>query len=287
MNQSNKPSFLTELDADLRVKAERLLKNLRSMDALVVAFSGGVDSGLLCALGYVALGERMLAVTVQSPVESPGDSDFARDLAQQVGFNHMVVLYDDLHNANFTENPPDRCYHCKLARFRALQQMAASGQFGDTFRGAVMAEGSNADDRLDYRPGARAVAELSVRSPLMEAGLTKHEVRTLARTLDLLVWDRPSSPCLATRFPYGSPVTREGLFQVARGEAYLRQLGFEPVRVRHDGQTARIEVPPQQIQAVMDARSGILAFFKEIGYTYVLVDLAGYRMGSMNEVLAR
>jgi uncharacterized protein len=227
----------------------------------------------------------MLAVTVQSPVESPGDSAFAEGLAEQVGFYHRIVPYDDLANPKFIENPPDRCYHCKLARFQTLQQLAVSGTFGEAFRGAAIVEGSNADDRLDYRPGARAVVELGIRSPLLDAGLTKQEVRTLARALNMLVWDRPSSPCLATRFPYGSPVTLEGLRMVAAGEDFLRERGFQPVRVRHDGQIARIEVAPNQIDALTAMRVDVIAFFKNIGYTYAVLDLAGYRMGSLNEAL--
>ena len=279
-------ALLEGLEPALRAKTERLITSLKDCGALIVGFSGGVDSGLLCALGHLASGSRFLAVTVQSPVESPGDSDYAARLAGQVGFRHILLPYDDLQNPRFVENPPDRCYHCKFARFQTLQNVAADGQFGEEFRAAVIAEGSNADDRSDYRPGARAVAELGIRSPLQDAGLTKAEVRTLARALNLLVWDRPSSPCLATRFPYGSPVTREGLDQISRGESFLQQYDFHPVRVRHDGLLARIEVAPDQIERLVALRTEILEYFKSIGFTYVLVDLAGYRMGSLNEVLA-
>ena len=246
----------------------------------MVAFSGGVDSGLLCAVGHQALGDRLLAVTVRSPVEAPGDAEAASALARQVGFNHRVVDFDDLDNAQFVANPPDRCYHCKLARFQALQSVGAA------FGAQVLAEGSNADDAHDYRPGARAVAELGVRSPLAEVGLTKAEIRALAREMGLAVWDRPSAPCLATRFPYGTPVTRAGLEQVARGEAILRAKGFQPVRVRHYGSTARLEVAEAAIPALAAARGEILTRFRELGFTYVVIDLAGYRSGSMNEVLS-
>ena len=283
--QADVKTLLVNLEPDLREKTARLLDTLNGFDALIVAFSGGVDSGLLCALGQMALGERMLAVTVQSPVESPGDSSYAQDLAAQVGCRHVLLPYDDLENPMFLENPPDRCYHCKLARFQTLQTLAAGGQFGQDFREAVVVEGSNADDRLDYRPGARAVAELAIRSPLQETDFSKAEVRALARALNLIVWDRPSAPCLATRFPYGSPITLEGLGQVAQGEGFLHKLGFQPVRVRHDGKTARIEVAPEQIDVLAGMRVDVLAFFKALGYTYVLIDLAGYRMGSMNEEL--
>ena len=198
-----------------------------------------------------------------------------------MGFCHQVVEYDDLANPMFVANPPDRCYHCKLARFKALQGIA------DKFGAKWLVEGSNADDAFDYRPGARAVAELGARSPLAEAGFTKADIRALARAMGLNVWDRPSAPCLATRFPYGSPVTSAGLEQVARGEAFLRQRGFRVVRVRHFGDTARIEVAPNAIMALACQREETLGFFKAIGFAYVTIDLAGYRSGSMNEGLPR
>jgi len=273
------PLFLTGLESDLQVKAKRLFELIAGMGSLVVAFSGGVDSGLLCAIGYLALGDRMLAVTVRSPVETPGDNEAAQALAEQVGLTHQLVDFDDLKNPQFVANPPDRCYHCKLARLRAIQQIALD--FGTQF----VAEGSNADDASDYRPGARAVAELGIRSPLAEVGLTKPEIRALARVMGLQVWDRPSAPCLATRFPYGTPVTWQGLGQVAKGEQFLKDKGYQPVRVRHYGNTARVEVKPEVMGNLMIEREQILSEFKNLGFTYVVVDLAGYRSGSMNEVL--
>jgi uncharacterized protein len=282
---------LRELDispgSELRDKAQRLFDLLKGMDGLVVAFSGGVDSGLLCAVGQAALGERMLAVTVRSMVESTGDNAVAQDLARLCGFTHRVVDFDDLANPQFVANPPDRCYHCKLARFLKIQEIAAQFSAQHGMVKAWVAEGSNADDSLDYRPGARAVAELGIRSPLAEAGLTKADIRAIAHALDLPVWNRPSAPCLATRFPYGTPVTQRGLGQVADGERFLRENGFQPVRVRHYGKTARLEVPAERLEELIACREEVIIYFKQLGFTYVVADMAGYRMGSMNEVLGK
>jgi pyridinium-3,5-biscarboxylic acid mononucleotide sulfurtransferase len=283
MSTPHPPLVFAGTGPEIQAKGHRLIELFHEMPAAVVAFSGGVDSGLLAAVGYYALGSRLLAVTVHSPVETPGDADAASALARQVGFPHRVVAHDDLSEPSFTANPPDRCYHCKLARFRALAEIAE--EFGRPLGGAVLVEGSNADDAHDYRPGARAVAELGVRSPLAEAGLSKAEIRALAHAMGLAVWDRPSAPCLATRFPYGAPITREGLSQVAAGEAFLHQQGFRQSRVRHFNDTARLEIAPNALCGLMALREETLQYFRSIGFTYVVVDLAGYRSGSMNEVL--
>jgi len=221
----------------------------------------------------------MLAVTVRSPVEALDDVDSARTLADQVGFLLRVLDYDDLSNPEFVSNPSDRCYICKLIRFRHLGELAAKEGF------AALVEGSNADDLDDYRPGRRAVTETGAVSPLQELGFSKNEIRTLARAFGLSVWDRPSAPCLATRFPYGSPITHEGLRQVANGERYLHELGFRVVRVRHHGTMARLEVAPDEINRLVAMREEVTAYFKTMGFTYVAADLSGYRLGSLNEVL--
>jgi len=271
--------FATNLPPELQPRWESLLNRFRQLGSVIVAFSGGVDSGLLCAAAWHALGDQMLAVTIRSPVESMGDVDSAQGLAEQVGFPLRVLDYDDLTDPEFVSNPPDRCYICKLVRFRQLGQLAADEGF------TALVEGSNAEDLGDYRPGRRAVTEVGALSPLQELGFGKNEIRTLARAFDLSVWDRPSAPCLATRFPYGSPVTYEGLCQVANGERYLHEIGFRVVRVRHHGTMARLEVAADEINQLVAMREEVVDYFKTMGFTYVSVDLSGYRLGSLNEVL--
>lgn len=263
----------------LKSRWDALVSRFHQMGSAAVAFSGGVDSGLLCAAACRALGAKMLAVTIRSPVETLDHVDSAQRLAGQVGFRLQIVDYDDLSNPEFVSNHPDRCYTCKLARFRLLRQLADENEL------AELVEGSNADDLTDYRPGRRAVAEVGVKSPLQELGFRKDEIRALAHALGLSVWNRPSAPCLATRFPYDSPVTYEGLRQVEAGERYLHELGFEIVRVRHHGTLARLEVAAQEIERLAALREKISAQFKELGFTHVAVDLNGYRTGSLNEVL--
>ena len=267
------------LSPQLKSRWEALLDSFRQMGSAVVAFSGGVDSGLLCAAAYRALGERMLAVTVRSPVEALDDVNSASALADQVGFPLRILDYDDLSNPEFVSNPPERCYICKLVRFRTLKELAAKEGF------AALVEGSNADDLTDYRPGRRAVAETGAASPLLELSFGKDEIRALSKALGLLVWDRPSAPCLATRFPYGSLVTHAGLRQVADGERYLHELGFRVVRVRHHGTLARLEVAPDEIEQLVAMREQVTVHFKALGFNYIAVDLSGYRLGSLNEVL--
>jgi uncharacterized protein len=265
------------LTAGLQAKYERLSERLGALESLLVAFSGGVDSGLLAAVAYRVLGDRMMAVTIHSPVETSEAVEAARSAAAAIGFPHRIVEFDDLANHQFVQNPPDRCYHCKLSRLGELSKMGMELGF------KALAEGSNADDSADYRPGKRAVAELGILSPLAEAGLVKAEVRELARVLGLPIWNRPSAPCLATRFPYGANITLEGIRQVERAESFLKQNGFEPVRVRHYGMLARIEVAPEAISRLIEGREAISVFFKELGYTHTAVDLLGYRSGSLNE----
>lgn len=249
------------------------------MGSVTIGFSGGVDSSLVAWVAHAVLGEKMLAVTVQSPVESPDETRLAIDLAQLGGFRHQVVVMDDLADPVFAANPPDRCFHCKLRRFRALQALAKEHQL------AWLADGTNADDAGDYRPGMRALQEIGVRSPLAEAGFTKVDIRALAQALGLPNWNKPAAPCLATRFPYDTRLTYEEIERVGQAEAYLHRLGFSSVRVRVHQDLARIEAPAEDFGALLAMREQIASHLNQLGYTYIALDLLGYRLGSMNETL--
>jgi uncharacterized protein len=268
-----------EVSAPLQEKWRQLLQRLDGMQSVVVAFSGGVDSGLLSVAAHQALGERMLAVTIKSPVEASDSMAVAQKLAAQYQFPHRMVAVDDLENASFSANPPERCYLCKQINFGVIWEIARQGDF------ACVIEGTNADDVTDYRPGRKAAEELNVQTPLLDLGITKPDIRALAKALGMTNWDRPSSPCLASRFPYGTHITRAGLEKVAAGEAYLQGLGYAVVRVRYGGASVRLEVAPAEIHRLLENREAIVRFFKNLGFKYVVADLEGYRQGSLNEVL--
>jgi uncharacterized protein len=270
---------LLNFEPSLEEKWQVLVSRLQSLGSAVVAFSGGVDSSLLAVVAHLVLAPRMLAVTIRSQVETVGLMETASALALQFGFPHQFVDFDKLKNEAYTDNTPNRCYVCKSTDLSIINEIAQKAGIQHVLLGA------NADDLGDYRPGLRAAAELSVLSPLAEANLSKREIRILARQLGLGNWNHPSSPCLASRIPYGTRVTYEKLEQVAQGEAYLHALNFEIVRVRNTGPTAKIEVFPGEIERLINLRELVAGYFKQIGFKYVTVDLEGYRTGSLNEVL--
>lgn len=263
----------------LHDKMRRLEDELRALGGVLVAFSSGVDSTFLLRVAHDVLGDRAVAATVCARPFPAHERDEARRFCEAEGIEHLLVEFDALSVEGFRQNPPDRCYHCKRALFGELCALAAR-------RGIpYVAEGSNADDVGDYRPGLRAVAELGVQSPLRDAGMTKEDIRILSRELGLPTWEKPSFACLATRFVYGEAITAEKLSMVDRAEQRLLDLGFRQVRVRVHGELARIEVPPDEFPKLIGVASELERELRGIGFRYVSADLGGYRTGSMNRDL--
>jgi uncharacterized protein len=265
-----------------RSKADKLKAIIRSRPKAVVAFSGGVDSTLLLKACVDALGPAAVtAVTGVSQTYTPEEKKAAREAARALGVRHLLIETDELACAAFAANPSDRCYHCKRELFGRIDALARS-LGADTFYDA-----SNLDDLADYRPGRRAIEEFGVRSPLVEAGFTKKDVRAHSRKLGLATWDKPANPCLASRVPYGTPITIETLARIQAGERYLRGLGFPVVRLRHHGELARIEVPEADLPGITrpEAARKIVRRLRSLGYLWISVDLEGYRMGSLNRAV--
>ncbi len=260
----------------------QLLKNiLTKMESALLAYSGGVDSTFLLKVVRDVLGDNVMAVTAKSIIYPSFEIEEAANIANDLGVNYLTINNDALSNPNFTSNPPDRCYWCKKDLFSQLVTLAKEHNL------KYIIDGSNFDDINDFRPGSKAASELGVRSPLKEAKLNKAEIRDLSKSLNLPTWNKPSLACLASRFPYGMTITDNELSIVNNAEEFLRAQGIGNVRVRHHGRIARIEVPEEEIAKLAEKklRNNIVSKFKEIGYSYVTIDMEGYRTGSMNEVL--
>ena len=264
-------------------KEQHLRRIIRAIDSCIVAFSGGVDSSYLALIAHQELGTRALAITAESPSYPSYQRKIAADLVTRYGFRHEFISSEEMADANYVENPSNRCYFCKHELYTKLQSMAVQRGF------RYVLDGNNLDDTGDYRPGRQAGRELEVRSPLIEAQLRKAEIRELSKRQGLPTWNQPASACLSSRIPYGSAVTVEKLRMIDQGEEIMRQLGFSQTRVRHHGDIARIEIAREELTKAFDIElfDRLSREFKRIGFRFVAVDVDGYRTGALNEVLTQ
>ncbi len=264
-------------------KMDTLRSIIGEMESLIVAYSGGTDSAFLAATASEILGNKALSVTAKSPSLAPAELRDAVALAEKLGLNHRVIETHEVERDDYAANNPDRCFFCKDELYTYLSDFAKDEEY------AVIANGTNIDDLGDFRPGISAAKQYGVRSPMVEANLTKSEIRHLSEGMNLPTWDKPAQACLSSRIPYGTMVTVEALTQIAEAEEYLHSLGIRQLRVRHHDTVARIEVEPEDFLTLSseEVRTEVVSKFREIGYSYVTLDLQGFRSGSLNEILAR
>lgn len=262
-----------------QAKLTLLQQMLTTMKSCVIAYSGGVDSTFLIKVAYDVLGNNALAVTAASSTYPQRELRDAKRFAKKIGIPHIIIRSEELDIKNFSNNPENRCYYCKKELFRKMKRIAQEHGFKQVL------DGSNADDIFDYRPGGKARKEQNVISPLKEVGLTKQEIRSLSHSMNLQSSDKPAFACLASRFPYGTKITKERLKQIEAAEDYLFSLGITQCRVRYHTDVARIEVTPGDFHTILSHTKQIVNKFKKIGFTYVALDVEGYRTGSLNEVI--
>jgi uncharacterized protein len=271
------------LSPELTGKRDRLLEVLRGLGDVAVAFSGGIDSTVVAQAAYLALGDRALAVTADSPSVPRAEIAEARRLAEQIGIRHLVIATEEFADADYVRNDGARCYYCKTELYSQIETRLPD------LGAKVICSGANLDDQGDYRPGLKAASEHAVRHPLQEAGFTKADVRALALAWGLPTWDKPASPCLSSRLAPGVQVTVERTARVEAAEVYLRELGIRECRVRlHDGDLARIEVPPAHLHRLAEpaVREALTHRFRELGFQFVTLDLEGFRSGSLNTLVS-
>jgi uncharacterized protein len=275
--ESSTPISQSALD----VKSQRLQEHLRRLRRVLVAYSGGVDSAFLAWAAYRELGTDMLAVLADSPSLARSQMLDAMAFAQEQGFPLTIIQTDEMANPEYRQNDATRCFHCKDELFTVMQEFRSQNGFD------ITAYGVNADDQRDYRPGQQAAREHGVLAPLLDAGMTKKDIRELARLAGLRIWDKPASACLSSRIEYGRPVTPEALEAVEQGEEALRRLGFRQFRVRHHGDIVRIEIARDEMSRALSPEMAVefTCIFKALGFSYVTLDLEGFRSGSMNAVL--
>lgn len=266
---------------EARLKLSALKDNFRDMTSVIIAYSGGVDSAFMANVANDVLGVKSLAITAKSPSLAKSELREAVLLGEKLGLNHRIIETEEVQRPDYRANTSNRCFYCKDELYDRLANIARTENF------SWIANGTNADDLKDFRPGLNAAKKYSVRSPLVEVGLSKSEIRLLSKEMGLSVWDKPAQACLSSRVPYGTTVTVEALESISVAEEHLRNLGISQIRVRHHGNMARIEIEPKDFHILVDegVRNNVIKFFKSIGYIYITLDLAGFRSGSLNEVM--